>query len=273
MSSIEGPRLVSIWGPPRSGTTWLGQIFDSHPAVAYRFQPLFSYRFKSAVNAESPAASVRSFLAELLATDDDFVLQSTKRSQGLVPRFEKSSPSSHLAFKEVRYIHLAGHFLATVPESCGVGIIRHPCATINSWLKTPREFLPSWNRDTEWRDGHSKNLGRIEEYHGFERWQWCARSFLHLAHQYPTRFSLVQYEKLVRSPAAVVSALFARCGLEVATQTMQFLRASQAEEVDHPDSIFRKPDVADRWREELPADICHAIVSECRGTVLEQFCQ
>ena len=34
---------VAIFGVPRSGTSWLGQIFNSSPMVAYRFQPLFSY--------------------------------------------------------------------------------------------------------------------------------------------------------------------------------------------------------------------------------------
>jgi hypothetical protein len=33
------PRIVLILGAPRSGTTWVGKIFDSHPSVIYRHEP------------------------------------------------------------------------------------------------------------------------------------------------------------------------------------------------------------------------------------------
>lgn len=38
-SKPGAPRLVLILGAPRSGTTWLGKIFDSHPSVIYRHEP------------------------------------------------------------------------------------------------------------------------------------------------------------------------------------------------------------------------------------------
>ena len=44
---------VAIHGVPRSGTTWLGSIFDSSPNVIYRNQPLFSYAFKSYLSEHS----------------------------------------------------------------------------------------------------------------------------------------------------------------------------------------------------------------------------
>src|SRR5258707_4316970 len=33
------PKTIFIFGAPRSGTTWLGKIFDSHPDVLYRHEP------------------------------------------------------------------------------------------------------------------------------------------------------------------------------------------------------------------------------------------
>ena len=38
-SSENCSRLVLILGAPRSGTSWLGKIFDSHPSVIYRHEP------------------------------------------------------------------------------------------------------------------------------------------------------------------------------------------------------------------------------------------
>lgn len=272
MNLPEPLPFTAIWGPPRSGTTWLGQIFDSHPAVAYRFQPLFSYAFKGAVTRDTPPAGVKRFLSDLAATQDDFVLQQTKREQGLVPAFTKTEPV-HLFFKEVRHLDLAEHFLETMPGSRAIGILRHPCATINSWLKTPREFLPEWDWRKEWRLAPSKNHSRPEEYNGFERWLWTAQHFLDLAASHPDRFVLVRYEELVDNPHKVLRNLFLDRGLYPGEQTEEFVRASQAREMEHPDSIFRKPEVKDRWRQELPAEIRDAILGDCAGTRLEQFCR
>lgn len=33
------PRKLVVLGSPRSGTTWLGKIFDSHPDVLYLHEP------------------------------------------------------------------------------------------------------------------------------------------------------------------------------------------------------------------------------------------
>jgi Sulfotransferase domain. len=272
MSSNDSLTHIALWGPPRSGTTWLGQIFDSHPAVAYRYQPLFSYRFKSAVSLQSQPDAMMHFLSELAATDDDFVCQTTKRREGLVPVFEKHTPT-HLAFKEVRYLHLARHFLTALPESRAVGIIRNPCATMNSWLKTPREFRSEWDWRSEWRTAKSKNQERAEEYYGFDRWKWIAQEFLSLASAFPERFTLIRYEDLVLSPIPVVTKIFHLYGLQLHAQTIDFLKQSQSKELDHPDSVFRNPDVKDRWQHELPAEIRSVINAECRGTCLEQFCQ
>lgn len=33
------PNLILLFGMPRSGTTWIGKIFDSHPDTLYRHEP------------------------------------------------------------------------------------------------------------------------------------------------------------------------------------------------------------------------------------------
>ena len=51
---MENPKeIIAIAGAPRSGTSWLAQIIDSSPNVRHRFQPIFSYAFKNAVNQHS----------------------------------------------------------------------------------------------------------------------------------------------------------------------------------------------------------------------------
>ena len=36
-------RLVMVLGAPRSGTSWVGKIFDSHPDVLYRREELDAF--------------------------------------------------------------------------------------------------------------------------------------------------------------------------------------------------------------------------------------
>ena len=39
LSDIPIERIILILAAPRSGTTWLAKIFDSHPDVLYRHEP------------------------------------------------------------------------------------------------------------------------------------------------------------------------------------------------------------------------------------------
>ncbi len=39
MSDMTRPPIILLFGMPRSGTTWIGKIFDSHPDTLYRHEP------------------------------------------------------------------------------------------------------------------------------------------------------------------------------------------------------------------------------------------
>ena len=39
LTDAENDRVILLLGAPRSGTTWLAKIFDSHPQVLYRHEP------------------------------------------------------------------------------------------------------------------------------------------------------------------------------------------------------------------------------------------
>ncbi len=266
-------RVVSLHGAPRSGTSWLGKIFDSHPDVAYRFQPLFSYRFKGAIDAGSGRKQMERFLTDLYAVkDDEFILQWRQQERGAHPDgFAKNPHPDVLVMKEVRYHYVIEALLRQMEGIKVVGIVRHPCGAINSWLKTPREFKPEWNTAAEWRDAPSKNQGRMEEYYGFEKWKELARLFLRLEREWPRAFYLTRYEKLVREPDAETAKLFAFCGLDLHPQVSKFLAASRSREVEDPDTVFRTTDVADRWKSELDPAIRDAIQHDLGGSDLSVF--
>ena len=141
-------QVISIHGTPRSGTSWLGQIFEKHSRVIYRFQPLFAYRFRDRLSIDSSPEEIRTFLDELYqVTDDDFIAGKWPRLDNVqfVPRstYVKQDQPDVMVMKEVQYHYLIEKFMDAVPDMKIVGIVRNPCAVINSWIHNPKEFLKS----------------------------------------------------------------------------------------------------------------------------------
>jgi hypothetical protein len=267
---MSRPALIGLHGAPRSGTSWLGVLFDSSEQVAYRFQPFFAYAFRGRIGPESDAGDIRRFFDDLLATDDAFVTQSGEaRLARDAPAFSKQRPT-HLVYKEVRFHHLIGLVLAAVPDARYVGIVRDPRSVLASWFAAPREFKPEWSKRAEWRRAPIKNAGLDENWYGYERWKELALLFLDLAARFPDRFRLVRYEHLVQSTEDVTRSLFEFCGLVPGEQTARFIRESTTRDDGDPYGVFRRRDGL-RSNESLPTGIAAEIESDLAGTALERF--
>jgi hypothetical protein len=265
-------QVVSIHGAPRSGTSWLGKIFSVHSKVAYRYQPLFSYRFKGRISLASTQQDIRSFLDELYdVKDDDFILGKLHPEESTAFAFQKEGSPSVLVMKEVRYHHLIEKLLHAVDNLQVVGIVRNPCAVINSWLKAPREFKKEWDPLTEWRLAPSKNQGRIEEFYGFEKWKELTFLFLDLEKRYPERFLLIPYEELVDEPIRVIENAFSFVGLHMEEQVKSFIRASQSHHQDDAYALYKSPEVKSRWQLELDKRIEREIIHDLKNTCLARF--
>jgi hypothetical protein len=173
----------------------------------------------------------------------------------------------------VRYHHLIPLFLEYIPNVQIIGIVRHPCAVINSWLQAPKEFRPGWNPMEEWRYAPRKNAGRIEEYHGFEKWKEVAYQFLELEQSHPDQFSLVQYEPLVAQPEMAITELFSSVNLPIHPQTLAFIQLSRSGHDPDPYAVLKSPAHVQRWQHELDPRIIQAILNDVRGSRLERFLQ
>jgi hypothetical protein len=271
LSELPFRYFVSIHGVPRSGTSWLGQIFNSSPSVAFRFQPLFSYAFKGRLNADSSNNDINEFLRDIYHTRDEFVLQTKNISGNKEVAFTKDETLSHLVMKEVRYHHILENLLRNFPGIKLIGIVRNPCASLNSWLRAPKEFNPEWDVLGEWRSAPSKNQGKPEEFNGFEKWKELSGMFLRFSNEYPDNFRLVQYEHLNDDTVNVVKRLFEFAELPFTKATSDFIDKSTNTESNDAYSVFRKSQVTDSWRGQLNPVIAEAIVEELRGTPLMQF--
>ena len=264
--------VLAIHGAPRSGTSWLGQILNSHEAVAYRYQPMFAHAFKGRVHAQATRQDFDAFFADLLETQDDFVLQrGASALAGYTLAFEKSTPRL-LAYKEVRYHEVLPRLLEVVPHSRLLGIVRDPRDVLASWVSAPREFRAEWSLAAEWREAPSKNLGRPESWYGFERWCELTRLLEALAAKHPARVRMVRYEDLVGDPVPEVAALFHWCGLGPDDQTQRFLARSQSEDDGQTYGVLRAAaQRGARAAETLPPTILKSIVQTLEGSPLARY--
>ena len=105
MTNPNNYSKVAIHGVPRSGTSWVGEIVNSSPNAAYRYQPLFSYAHKDYLNNGSTRGDIDQFFNRLYYCDDDFTNQKERRNSGDFPQFNKEK-ITHVVYKEVRYMNV-----------------------------------------------------------------------------------------------------------------------------------------------------------------------
>lgn len=272
--STPAPKLtrVAIHGVPRSGTSWIGEIVNSSPHTAYRYQPLFSYAHKSCLNGDSSREDIDRFFSRLIRCDDGFTNQITKRLSGDLPRFKKTR-ITHVAYKEVRYMNILFNLMEKTDDVRLCAVIRNPLSTISSWLRTPREFRRDlgWSALEEWRYAGKKNLNLSEEFNGYEKWKEAAHTFLDLKKAHGDRVHVIVYADILRSPGPETERLFEFLELPMTAQTKDFLRDSTTSEKNGSYSVFRKHQSDEKWKADLPAEISRQIQEDLKGTDLERF--
>jgi hypothetical protein len=162
---------VLLFGMPRSGTTWLGKIFDSHPRVLYRHEPDTWQRLKDIpiIAGRSGRARhegrVREFVASMPAMradrvcgkrplfPKDYASRAAVRRHALASVLHKAlarvgvqstAPTPpqpgegepyQLAWKSIESLGRLGLMLECLPEARSVHIVRHPCGYVASVLR------------------------------------------------------------------------------------------------------------------------------------------
>lgn len=263
-------KITYISGVPRSGTSWLGQIFDSAPNISYRFLPFFSYEFKNCLNEDSTKEEIKGKLNEIFATESPFLVQEDKRVSGDYPRFSKNSRSDHLVLKENRYQNLTEPILRKDQRVKLVAIVRNPNAVLCSWMKNPKEFPEGSEPLKEWRYGECKNQGH-EDFFGYYKWKEATNLYLDLAEKYPKRVRILQFEHLVCDPVRESEKLFEFAEVQYGRQTASFIENSENKQSDSYYSVYKPKNVVDKWRQELDPYITSEIKHDLTGTRLEKF--
>lgn len=264
-------KRIAIHSVPRSGSSWLGQIVNSSPKVCFRFQPLFSYTFKSMLDEESNQDDIISFFDRISESDDDFLLQSDKIKSGEYPAFIKEDVSSHVIYKEVRYHNILENILDQDSELKVIGLVRSPFSVVNSFLESPKEFRKDlgWLAKDEWRFADKKNLGKKEEFFGYEKWKEVYILFKRLEEEYKGRFCLVFYDDLIKDTFKEVERIFKFCEIQMSTQTISFLTDKKGPDTVY--SVYRKKMQDDKWKSSLDPLIASQIRESLREDQLLDF--
>jgi hypothetical protein len=163
----------------------------------------------------------------------------TSEAQKNYPVFPKSALSTHIVFKETRYLHIIENMLAQCSEVKIIGIVRNPLAVLASWMLAPKEFKPEWDIHGEWRRAPNKNQNRPEEFFGFDKWKESARHFFVFKSQFPLAILLVRYDELNRAPC-YSTKIFDFCELNVCDQVEEFLSASKSRHDSDPIRFSRQ---------------------------------
>lgn len=251
---------------PRSGTSWVGQILDSSPQTAYRFQPLFSWAFKNNIGPGSTKNECEDFFKRVYDSSDAFLLQTERKSRGEYPTFIQKDPRPPvLAIKMVRYHHLLPMLLEYFNDILQVVfIVRHPCGVINSWLKNPKEFFKTCIPGEEWDLAKSRNQGRPEEFWGFDGWRRAFEIYSAIKAAHPRSTYSIIYEKFVEHPLKQAKDLFSFLKLDFTSQTENFILESTQTNNEAPYAVFKTKHVKDDWKHELDPVIRDAILNRIR---------
>lgn len=167
-------KRLMIFGWPRSGTSWLGTLFDSHPETLYLHEPDVTVRCAE-MPFVFPDGDYRSYAGAVCGYVDRLAATRHLRAVSSIPRFSKSYrhaamgavrdamlgaarsleyvarafgglrrlPIPDFAFREpgmvvMKSVDSLGRlpaFAAACPDMPVVHIVRHPCGVVASKLK------------------------------------------------------------------------------------------------------------------------------------------
>jgi len=265
-------KLIAIHSMPRSGSTWLGSIIDSHPHICYKHQPLFSFCLKGYLDETSDYEKIQKFKSDLIGTNEQFIDQIEKKNRGIIPTFKKGIVKA-VAYKETRYHYILENLLKNDQKVILVCLIRNPLAHLFSWFNAPKEFRQDlgWNIREEWFFADKKNRGKKEEYYGYQKWKETSILFHSLLEKFPNRCLIVDYSQLLKNPFKQTTHIFNFINLKIHPQTENFIIESKRRNDNDPYGVYRTKQNDNSWQGELPDCIVDYIYNDLFATELEPY--
>jgi hypothetical protein len=262
---------VFLLGMPRSGTTWLSQIFESAPEVIVRLSPPYSYKFRDQLNTSSGREEWHRVLEGAIRSDDKFLTQDWRRETGELSVFARDPAKvTRLAVKDTRFHDLYRAGMELLPRAKTVCIVRHPAAALWSW-RSCKEFPKGADFRAEWRTGKCRKSEGPGEYWGYDDWRRLTLAFRKAEAAAPERTLVVRYEAMVAEAAETVRRILAFAGVNFLSETRDFIARSQQTHDSRPYSVFKDSSRVNAWREAFPAEILEEIETETHAAGLAEY--
>lgn len=273
--------MIFVLGMPRSGTTWLGKLFDSHPDVRYLHEPDIAIRPTNLPVfipcGDTHADEMTLWLDRWLHTNhprvvttvpvfakrgDRFfgVRRAAVRSRRLIYHVASSymgwewraaarvrQPWGRPVLKSVNMLGRLPAVLAARPDARVVHLIRHPAGQCASQLRALSR--DSGSVEVSALSASSTYLARglsdaeLAAATPLEKlaWKWACFNDEAIAVS-DHRVLSVRYEDLVDDPEQVLARVFDFCGLSMPKQTIDFLASIRmAPEKEGGYSVVRDP--------------------------------
>jgi hypothetical protein len=297
---------ILIVGAPRSGTTWLAKILDSHPDVLYRHEP---------DEAVPPSGSIEADMAR-------WVGQRDPRTAGKRPFFAKSWRTgaarlvrtglvyagaaasriglpawpipdlgaigrARVVVKSVRLSAGLGEFARAYPEGRAVLILRHPCGQVASVMRGTRSGLFDLAEAGTDMPFDEVEAIRFAARHGVDeaafqrlpdaaKYAWSWREFCETAIagiEGRGNALVVIYEDLCAKPVEEARRILAFVGLGWDRRVETFLeRSTRGDGAEGYYAVVRNSiAAAERWRVEMVVGDQEAVRETVRGSPLAWF--
>lgn len=269
LNPIDASPLFLL-GMPRSGTTWLSQILESHPDVCLRFSPNYSYPLKNSIDVDATTEQWLTHLKAARESNDEFMTHAYRRTTGELPTWNKRSDLCRLfCIKDTRFHEAYWTALDRLSGAKIIYLVRDPRTAIASWWQC-KEFPACDVLEDAWWNGGSRKQEGPGEYWGVADWCELTLQYQKLAVQWPGRVMVVRYESLLDDAESVAQSLFSFAGLKMHQQVRKFLDSAATQSSDSPYSVFRGGRTGDRT-DCLPANVLLGIESKVRQAGLSEF--
>ncbi len=259
---MEFPKIRGIFGTGRSGSSWLGSIIDSHPQVAYRFEPFHRlsqlpdiselrhrlehekcdnrdlhtvYQLLLTANPviERPPFFPKSFSRAFGKTWLRPVACKTQTFKLIYKKIYNAHHAPTIIFKEVTMETMMKNLLActSIPV---VYLVRHPCAVVSSMLSGMKNGNMPTGRQTvlaSLLEKHDPSMAemycpQLDNMDLLEKetllWRIDVEKGISASKNYKNALTVI-YEILCDDPISISTQVFQHFGLDVSNQTLSYL--------------------------------------------------